>query len=316
MMFSYFQVERRALFLSKIGAPPSPTAVSLPKTPPESPAVFHYSLPSPGLVSPLALFESLEEQGLGKKGERKVWVEQVDFRLARKHADERLQVAPKDQDRRKGHARIPSLEQITERYGAYTAVPTPVRARERIPLPAFLNSRRQSPSPPPKQKPSQSPIGTGRLRFPSRPSTPSDVESDSDSSTNEGTIKARPALLSVAHSPRQRTYALPSSPVSPQPPVLQVTTTLIPRTSSSSPVKLTEANLHALNSRARTARDMLSAIRRRTAVYGADISFPFFPSPHVDEMEKGKRRHSAPAELPRRVRSGFAHPVLNLPGGF
>lgn len=38
-------VERRALFLSKVQAPPSPRATLLPKTPPESPAIFHYSLP-------------------------------------------------------------------------------------------------------------------------------------------------------------------------------------------------------------------------------------------------------------------------------
>lgn len=72
--------ERRALFLSKIGAPPSPTAISLPKTPPESPAIFHYSLPSPGLVSPLAHFETLEEED-DEFAPRKVWVEQVDFKL-------------------------------------------------------------------------------------------------------------------------------------------------------------------------------------------------------------------------------------------
>lgn len=36
------QIERRALFLSKVLAPPSPTATCTPKTPPESPAIFHY----------------------------------------------------------------------------------------------------------------------------------------------------------------------------------------------------------------------------------------------------------------------------------
>lgn len=33
------QLERRALFLSKVAEPPSPTATTIPKTPPESPAV-------------------------------------------------------------------------------------------------------------------------------------------------------------------------------------------------------------------------------------------------------------------------------------
>jgi hypothetical protein len=70
------QAERRALFLSKVLAPPSPTATMTPKTPPESPALFHYSLPSPGLVSPLALFESLHDS---KENACDPWVEQVEF---------------------------------------------------------------------------------------------------------------------------------------------------------------------------------------------------------------------------------------------
>ena len=47
-----------------------------PKTPPESPSVFHYTLPSPGLVSPLALFETLHDKGSVPH----TWVEHVDFR--------------------------------------------------------------------------------------------------------------------------------------------------------------------------------------------------------------------------------------------
>src|SRR6202044_2363180 len=76
-------VERRALFLSKLQAPPSPSAVSLPKTPPDSPAIFHYTLPSPGLNSPLALFDALSHNTLANIGLQSVepWVEQVDFRL-------------------------------------------------------------------------------------------------------------------------------------------------------------------------------------------------------------------------------------------
>jgi hypothetical protein len=80
------QIERRALFLSKIEALPSPTAASLPVTPPESPAVFHFTLPSPGLVSPLALFEALEKEQ-ARNGPPPVRIEQVDFRAkARKEA--------------------------------------------------------------------------------------------------------------------------------------------------------------------------------------------------------------------------------------
>ncbi|RXW18229.1 hypothetical protein EST38_g7623 [Candolleomyces aberdarensis] len=94
------QAERRALFLSKVLAPPSPTAAVTPKTPPESPSIFHYRLPSPGLVSPIVHYESLHDQD-DQNGISpfpcKPWVEQVDFRLLKK---------------RRG---LPSLEQITAR---------------------------------------------------------------------------------------------------------------------------------------------------------------------------------------------------------
>lgn len=108
------QVERRALFLSKILAPPSPTATLTPKTPPDSPAIFHYSLPSPGLVSPLALFESLSEDsnyGPLSYG-REPWIEQVDFRLP----EYTTAKDPGAQTSRPHAGRpLPSLDQISAR---------------------------------------------------------------------------------------------------------------------------------------------------------------------------------------------------------
>lgn len=86
--------------MSKVLAPPSPTAAVTPKTPPESPSIFHYSLPSPGLVSPIAHYESLhdrDDQNGISPFPCKPWVEQVDFRLLKK---------------RRG---LPSLEQISAR---------------------------------------------------------------------------------------------------------------------------------------------------------------------------------------------------------
>jgi len=90
------QVERRALFLSKVQAPPSPTATLTPKTPPESPAIFHYTLPSPGLESPLTVFESLHDH---PNGVSHSWVEQVDFKEAQPKVNHGL----------------PSLDQISAR---------------------------------------------------------------------------------------------------------------------------------------------------------------------------------------------------------
>lgn len=152
------QIERRNRFLSKIEALPSPTAASLPVTPPESPAVFHFTLPSPGLVSPLALFEALDDDG--DRDSRPVRIEQVDFRsLARKDAEalaaltgnmnQSLQVHGLPQERQKKEASaakptssLPSLDQISKRLGGNVTItrsPSPVSR-----LPAFL--QRNSPN--------------------------------------------------------------------------------------------------------------------------------------------------------------------------
>ncbi|QRW06002.1 hypothetical protein RhiLY_05001 [Ceratobasidium sp. AG-Ba] len=78
------QFERRALFLSKIAAPPSPTCADMAVTPPESPA--------PGLASPLELFETVKS--------RDSWIEHVDY------ANNCTKRIP---------GRLPSLDQITAR---------------------------------------------------------------------------------------------------------------------------------------------------------------------------------------------------------
>ncbi|KJA26152.1 hypothetical protein HYPSUDRAFT_64361 [Hypholoma sublateritium FD-334 SS-4] len=135
------QVERRALFLSKLQAPPSPSAATTPKTPPESPAIFHYRLPSPGLVSPLALFEAL---GSAEEGIPDGWVEQVDFR--RKAQPPAVVAAPRG---------VPSLDQISARF-------TPQKADANA-YPGL------APVSAPTVRPS---VGVGRLRMPLRAPPP------------------------------------------------------------------------------------------------------------------------------------------------
>jgi hypothetical protein len=94
---------------------------------------------------------------------------------------------------------------------------------------------------------------------------------------------------------------------------LQAMTTGVPRSSGSSLTELTEANLNALNSRTLTGRDMMSKLKRRTSVLpSADDA----GCRSMDEDERRARRISAPAELPKRERGGFAHPILALPGAF
>ncbi|KAJ7071294.1 hypothetical protein C8F01DRAFT_1047199 [Mycena amicta] len=257
------QVERRALFLSKVLAPPSPTSTLLPKTPPESPAIFNYTLPSPGLVSPLALFESLNENpAYGLFGHREPWVEQVDFRLPKKASDP----MPASLSTYARLAKpLPSLDQITARLSFKGHVRTPSAERKR--LNAFL---------------AQS--GVGRLQMPIRAPSP-DMTVD---------------LPTVNIAPRSPCY-----PLSPK---LQVTTLVVPRTSTLSPTALSESNLLALNSESRQqrAKNMLSTLRKRTE-HGP---------PHNIDLDRKWKRRSAPAELSPRARSGFEHPVLAMPGGF
>lgn len=136
------------MFLSKIDARPTVDATMTPVTPPESPAVFHFSLPSPGLVSPLALFETLEKNELEQR--RTGWVEQIDFRA---QAEEK-----KEKAKRRSHARIPSLDEISARMrpapqSVAQQRPTGTTTRAPIPLPAFLGSRTTTVGAIPRRKP-------------------------------------------------------------------------------------------------------------------------------------------------------------------
>lgn len=136
------QDERRARFLSKVLEPPSPTAMLTPKTPPDSPAIFHYSLPSPGLVSPLALFESLTEEASGPFSYgREPWIEKVDFRS---HQYSNVVKSPPAVP---GLARrvLPSLDQISARLNSQGHVHVRPRAEKRpMRLPQFLANNRVS----------------------------------------------------------------------------------------------------------------------------------------------------------------------------
>jgi len=277
------QMERRALFLSKVNAPPSPTATALPKTPPESPAILHYTLPSPGLDSPLALFESLQQ--IDPTGPPvqfpsvKPWVEQVHYR--------QLNGAS---------VRPPSLEQITAHLSSHghSATATTVKDeyyRRPIPLPTFLRS-------PPRMKiaVSQHHVGSGE-------------GIDGEQNPDPEIARPIPGPGEEFFIPLPKTHTSPSL----SGPGLLVTTTTISGTSNSSSRTLTQVNLSALNSRALTGRDMMSKLKRRVSgLPSADG----VGGCGVDEDERRARRVSAPAELPKRERDGFAHLVLALPGAF
>jgi hypothetical protein len=301
------QVERRALFLSKVMAPPSPTATLTPKTPPDSPAIFHYTLPSPGLVSPLSMFEALGS-GDPELGSfvfpPEPWVEQVDFRLP--EGERKLKEAPnrpalnsvsQNIDTRKHGKRgraLPSLDQITARLSSQRRTsPPPAEGdenhRSSMRLPAFLRTQAVPDSPLPASPKISSSIGISRLQRSLRSASASSPHNETDTET-------------VCMAP-------PKSPVSPRLPKLQVTTLVVPRTPTISPIDLTKANLSALNSnREQSSKDMLSTLKRRMSPPIEDDL-----TVHVGERV---RRHSSPADLHQRRRAGFEHPVLSLPGGF
>jgi hypothetical protein len=302
------QVERRALFLSKVLAPPSATAVCTPKTPPDSPAIFHYSLPSPGLVSPLSMFESLANDDDSRDSfmAREPWVEQVDFRLPDHIKVTTLDSAPKvslkgllPEMPKKGKP-IPSLDQISAHLSIHGQMSAPTMQlepsrRSSTKFPAFLQPK--SLELPPavedstaKSKPRLS-LGVGRLQMPVR----------------------TPPINSPK--PIKAELLPPLSPRSPVLPSLTITTLVVPRSSTTSPTQLSESNLLALECRGRMSRDMLSALKRRTGS-PSDHSLTGHDERMAEEEKKKWRRQSCPPELGHKARGGFEHPVLTLPGAF
>jgi hypothetical protein len=264
------QMERRARFLLKVAEPPCPSAAYEPKTPPDSPAIFNYCLPSPGLVSPLAMYEYLEEECVTSNP----WTEQVDFRLPRSAAYPKQNSPVLSFKSGKG---LPSLDEISARLsfknpsGAHKATPR---------LPSFLQKKQAAAAVAEPEAPAKSPsITIGRLRLPG------------------------PRSRDVSPPPEQKIYETPPSPVTPR---LQVTTTVIPRMRTSTPINLTESNLEAFS-----RSQLLKHVRRRSLASPSHI-----PTPTTPIEERAFRRRSAPAELSPRARSQFRHPVLDLPGGF
>ncbi|KAG8955484.1 hypothetical protein FRC04_008835 [Tulasnella sp. 424] len=140
-------LERRALFLSKVQSAPTAEAAESPVTPPESPAIFHFTLPSPGMRSPLAVFGELSNEGdkacntvnfprdsSAPSEPRKGWVEEVDFKArVRSNSLQRAssaaasldlavsaRSAPRKARGSSSHA-LPSLDQITARLATKVA---------------------------------------------------------------------------------------------------------------------------------------------------------------------------------------------------
>ena len=202
-------MERRTRFLLKVAEKPCPSAAYEPKTPPDSPAIFNYSLPSPGLVSPLEMYEHLEEECVTSQP----WTEQVDFRLPRS-------VAPSKPGcpalTFKSGVGLPSLDEISARLG-FKKLSVARQATPR--LPSFLQ-KKQNTAFKSETPPTAASITIGRLRMPASRS------------------------WGVLPLPEQQVYKVPPSPVTPK---LQVTTTVIPRMPRLTSINLTESNLDAFS---------------------------------------------------------------------
>ena len=187
-------VERRARFLLKVAEPPCPSVAYEPKTPPDSPAIFNYSLPSPGLVSPLVMYEHLEDECVTSKP----WTEQVDFRLPKSavHLKPNRHVSAF-----KGGRSLPSLDEISARLnfkglsGARQVTPR---------LPSFLQKKQVATDKPE----APAPITIGRLRMP----------------------RSRSRVASPP--PEQPIYQVPPSPVTPRLQVTTMVIPRMPRSTT------------------------------------------------------------------------------------
>lgn len=282
----------------------------IPKTPPDSPAIFHYSLPSPGLVSPLAMFDSFH--GINAPAPRR-FIEQVDFRFVH---DINKQV-----NYNKTAKGPPSLDQISARLKTLaSARSTTVVDGLRFPVavPASVPT-------PPSGGPAT--IEIGRLRMPVRGAKIPAIELPSQS---------RPAAVAILP---------PQTPGSSILSYLKVPTTVASRaaTVSVSPAQLTESNLKILDARERRAHNMLSTLRRRTLstpqqplqsaqvindgmpgnltrnIVRRTTSIPVPKEVMELDMENRKtrwKRHSAPADFMPKGRVGFEHPVFAYLGAF
>lgn len=272
-------VDRRALFLSKLQAPPSPSATTTPSTPPDSPAIFHYTLPSPGLNSPLSLFDAVHDTSEATGIEP--WTEEVDFRQQydAKHRSKsnvsslraRFSIAVPASNKS-----LPSLDQITAHLSSHGHMPTSApsdvpKPRAAMRLPAFLQRKlTQAPA-------STEPVTSAELAVP-----PHRLRTD------VGRLKpVRPLSLYISAS---KPLAKAEGPMSASIPTIAITT---PTTAAD------------VTDRFDLASRMLTKLQRRTQL------------PAASDFGKERRRRSAPPELQQGyARAGFMHPVLAMPGGF
>jgi hypothetical protein len=250
----------------------------LPKTPPESPAIFHYSLPSPGLVSPLALFESL---GDNKETAPQIWVEQVDFRLPTGS------VKPVQEYTKSTSTGLPSLDQISARL-----ISRQSNKHATYEGPQSKTAHITRPS-----------VGVGRLRMPLRTAFITAVPENQR-------MKPHPALSLAPKSPLL--HLSPELRVT----TLVVPHTYTPSPAKLTETNLNALNSRdqTTHNMLSTLRRRTLSTERKVVNYPNPMNNA---TKEQIEVQYKWRRRSAPAELMQlRARTDFEHPVLKIPGGF
>ncbi|KAG8862986.1 hypothetical protein FRB96_000406 [Tulasnella sp. 330] len=311
-------LERRAIFLNKIARPPSPSATESPATPPESPAIFHFTLPSPGLRSPLSIPTKKKVQpSVAFPSENTPaggWVEEVDFK-ARIRTSSIRNGAPlphsRSHGRRASAHTLPSLDQITARLAKANAnattttssppndlTPEPVSS---IRPPLRLAVHKRSPS---------SPLVTSPA-----PVVAADVVEPAVAKAATH-INRLPAFLQKrSTSPDSQLIPPPTPSIvisAPTSPVLEVVSAKPPAPSA---IIVTRRRYPLLPSSPAQPSISRSASTPRLAFTRSRPATPETRKQKgMDMVEKLRRRCSAPAELPARAKDD--HPVLRMQGGF
>lgn len=179
-------------------------------------------------------------------------------------------------DLKSGRRRLPSLEEIIAHVG-------PLHPPSQIANDPIFTTPRL-------------PVFLRSNKNPSTTRSVSDTKSDINIGRLHMPIRRRQSSDSLSH---MRLSAVPSHSCCPS---IEITS---PRPRSNARCAITESDMHSLG-RANTAREMMTTIKRRTSP-----PLPGFADNHIRS-----KRHSAPAEMQVRNRSGFEHPNLSLPGSF
>ncbi|KAG9013446.1 hypothetical protein FRB94_002520 [Tulasnella sp. JGI-2019a] len=309
-------LERRALFLTKIAQAPSASATESPATPPESPAIFHFTLPSPGLQSPLSIAPRRKPAVAFPSENKPVggWVEEVDFK-ARARTNSIRNGAPlphsRNHGRRASAQALPSLDQITARLAKSNATPVAPPPNDLAPVevinkraPLRLVVHKRSPSSPLATVPAPAVIPVAEPAVAKAPTSGNRLPAflqRRNASPEAQLAPPTPTTPSIVISaPTFSVPEVPAAPIRPSPEPVVGTRRRYPLL----PMSPAPPSMPCSN----------SAQIRPTLTRGRPATPETRKQRGLDMVEKLRRRSSAPAALPALAKDD--HPVLKMKGGF